>query len=205
MDKNYRVILFDLDGVIVDTKRNMEISWATVRAVFEIDTPFERYFELIGIPFDEIVVRLGLGKLATEIRMVYNLASSCRVDLVSPYSGCVEVIKKIRRRGLRTGIVTSKDEARTLEIIRRLDLLFDVVECPDGRGRGKPSPDPLLHALIKCQMDPVEAVYIGDMGVDEECARRAGIDYIHAGWGYGKCESEAKKAARPEDILTLIF
>ena len=94
MDKNYRVILFDLDGVIVDTKRNMEISWATVRAVFEIDTPFERYFELIGIPFDEIVVRLGLGKLATEIRMVYNLASSCRVDLVSPYSGCVEVIKK---------------------------------------------------------------------------------------------------------------
>lgn len=205
MSSKYKLVLFDLDGVIVDSKRNMEVSWATVQAAFEIDTPFERYFECIGIPFEQIMVRLGLRDMATGIKMVYDLASSCRVDLVTPYRDSVEVIATIRKKGLRTGIVTSKDEARTLEIIRKLDLLFDVVECPDGKGRGKPNPDPLLHALIRCQLDPAEAVYVGDMAVDQECARRAGIEYIHAGWGYGSCEAEVKRASRPEEILKLIF
>jgi hypothetical protein len=42
------------------------------------------------------------------------------------------------------------------------------------------------------------------MDVDMECAKRAGIGYIHAGWGYGDCESEAAKALKPDDILKLI-
>jgi phosphoglycolate phosphatase-like HAD superfamily hydrolase len=52
--------------------------------------------------------------------------------------------------------------------------------------RGKPAPDHLLMAMAQAGSDPAETVYIGDMAADHEAARRAGIDYAHADWGYGR-------------------
>lgn len=205
MNPKYKLVLFDLDGVIIDSKRNMELSWFAVQTVFELNVPFENYFKLIGRPFNDIMAELDLSALADRIKRVYDVSSSCRIDLVDFYDNCPEVIKKIKELGLRIGIVTSKDEDRTLEIIKKLNILFDVVECPDGKGRGKPNPDPLFKAMLKCQRDPSETVYVGDMDVDMECARRAGIDYIHADWGYGSYSLEAMRASKPDDILSLIF
>jgi len=204
MNPKHKLVLFDLDGVIIDSKRNMELSWIAVQTVFELKVPFENYFKLIGRPFNDIMAELDLSAAADRIKRVYDVSSSCRIDLVDFYANCPEVIKKIKEKGLRIGIVTSKDEARTLEILKKLDILFDVVECPDGKSRGKPHPDPLFRAMLKCHRDPSETVYVGDMDVDMECAKRAGVDYIHADWGYGDCKSEAARASKPEDILKLI-
>jgi phosphoglycolate phosphatase-like HAD superfamily hydrolase len=205
MNPKYKLVLFDLDGVIIDSKRNMELSWSAVQTVFELNIPFENYFKLIGRPFNDIMVELGLDSHADRIKRVYDISSSCRIDLIDFYDNCPEVIKKIKEGGIRVGIVTSKDETRTFEIIKKLDILFDVVECPDGKGRGKPNPDPLFKAMLKCQRDPSETVYVGDMAVDMECAKRAGIDYIHADWGYGDCKSEVMKASNPNALLKLIL
>lgn len=205
MNPKYKLVLFDLDGVIIDSKRNMELSWLAVQTVFELNVPFENYFKLIGRPFNDIMAELDLSALADRIKRVYDVSSSCRIDLIDFYDNCPEVIKKIKENGLRIGIVTSKDEARTLEILKKLDILFDVVECPDGNGRGKPNPDPLFRAMLKCQRDPSETVYVGDMDVDMECAKRAGVDYIHADWGYGNCMAEVMKASKPDDLLGLIL
>jgi len=205
MNSKYRLVLFDLDGVIIDSKRNMELSWLAVQTVFELNVPFENYFRLIGRPFHDIMSELNLGVPADRIKMVYDVSSSSRIDLIDFYENCPEVIKKIKDSGIRVGIVTSKDEARTLEILKRLDILFDVVECPDRGSRGKPNPDPLFRAMLKCQRDPSETVYVGDMEVDMECAKRAGIEYIHAEWGYGDCLPGATKALKPDDLLNLIL
>lgn len=204
MNPKYKLILFDLDGVIIDSKRNMEISWSAVRATFELNVPFEDYFKLIGRPFNDIMAELGLSGQADKIKSVYDVASSCRVDLIDTYENCLDVVERIKKMGHRIGIVTSKDKTRTLEIIKRFNLLFDVVECPEAKGRGKPSPDPLFRAMLKCQRDPSETLYIGDMDIDMEAAERAGIDYIHADWGYGNCISDVMTASKPEDILKLI-
>lgn len=205
MNSKYKLVLFDLDGVIIDSKRNMELSWSAVQTVFELETPFEDYFKLIGRPFHDIMAELGLNNLADRIKRVYDVSSSCRIDLIDFYDNCSEVIKKIKGRGIRIGIVTSKDETRTLEIIKKLDILFDVIECPDGESRGKPNPDPIFRAMLKCQRDPSETIYVGDMDIDMECAKRAGIDYIHADWGYSNCKSVEMIALKPDDILSFIL
>lgn len=205
MAGKYKLVLFDLDGVIVDSKRNMELSWSAVQAVFEIKISFENYFALIGRPFNDIMSKLGLDDSDGKIKRVYDVASSCRIDLVDIYKDCFAVISEIKKKGIRIGVVTSKDKDRTLEIIKRMDILFDVVECPDSEGRGKPSPDPLFRAMLKCRRDPSETIYIGDMDVDMNCAQRAGVDYIFAGWGYGNCEEDVTRASKPKDILKIIF
>ncbi|MBT3878791.1 MAG: HAD family hydrolase [Candidatus Scalindua sp.] len=205
MNPKYKLILFDLDGVLIDSKKNMELSWSSVEATFELSVPFEDYFKLIGRPFDDIMDELGLSDQADQIKSVYDVASSCRLDLIDTYENCLDVVERIKKMGLRIGIVTSKDKTRTLEIIKRYNLLFDVVECPEAKERGKPNPDPLFRAMLKCQRDPSETLYIGDMDVDMEAARRAGIDYIHADWGYGNCGIDVIRALIPDDLLELII
>ena len=205
MKRKYELCLFDLDGVIIDSRSNMERSWSAVQSVFELDSPFEGYFQLIGRPFQNIMSVLELSHLLPEIKNIYDIASACRLDLINPYDGCINVIQEIKRVGIKTGIVTSKSEERTLEIVKKMDVLFDVIECPNEESRGKPHPDPILRSLVKCHTDPSETIYIGDMSVDCETAKRAGIEYIHAEWGYGKCDGDILRAETPKDILKYIL
>ena len=71
MKRKYKLCLFDLDGVIIDSRSNMERSWSAVQSVFELDSPFEGYFQVIGRPFQDIMSVLdyiGLGQAITSQR-----------------------------------------------------------------------------------------------------------------------------------------
>lgn len=70
--------------------------------------------------------------------------------------------------------------------------------------RGKPNPDALLQALLRCQMDPSNVVYVGNMPVDEQVSRKAGLDCLHAGKGYGERSKDPIRVDKPEAILNLV-
>ena len=55
MIENTKLVLLDLDGVLIDTKNNMEMSWKKVRKDFGLEKPFTEYFKHIGLPFEEIL------------------------------------------------------------------------------------------------------------------------------------------------------
>ena len=200
MKRIYKLCLFDLDGVIIDSKKNMERSWEAIQAVFDIDIPFSKYFQFIGRPFYDILMLLDLGTRAKSIKKVYDVSSAERLDLINAYDGFPETIRGIKQKGIKIGIVTSKDEERTLAIVKKLNILFDVIECPNDQYRGKPHPDPLLRAILKCKCDPSETLYIGDMEVDYESAKRAGVDYLHADWGYGDYANDMNRVFHPNEI-----
>ncbi len=48
----------------------MELSWSAVQATFELNVPFESYFKLIGRPFNDIMIELGLSEQADKIKSV---------------------------------------------------------------------------------------------------------------------------------------
>ena len=56
MSNNINTILFDLDGVLFDTKKNMEKSWNDVNKNFNLKIKFEDYFSKIGVPFQKILM-----------------------------------------------------------------------------------------------------------------------------------------------------
>ena len=53
--KDKTLYLFDLDGVIIDSKENMELSWNSVNKKYKLNISFEKYFSLIGRDFKEIL------------------------------------------------------------------------------------------------------------------------------------------------------
>ena len=57
-----KIYLFDLDGVILNSKKNMNLAWNSVRRELDIDVNFRSYFCEIGIPFKEILKKLKVEK-----------------------------------------------------------------------------------------------------------------------------------------------
>lgn len=180
------LILFDLDGVLLDSRANMAHAWAAVRAELSVPVPFEAYFAEIGRPFADIMTRLGLSDQRTAIEAVFRRASGERMAETPFYPGAADLLRELAADNRKLGIVTSKDIARTTLVLDRLPVSFAVVKSPDDVCRGKPAPDSLLMAMAVCNVDPIDTVFIGDMDSDSVAAMRANIDYVHAAWGYGQ-------------------
>lgn len=57
-----KIVIFDLDGVLIDSIKNMEISWKHVSFKYGLNIKFEEYKKNIGLPFDEITKNLQIKK-----------------------------------------------------------------------------------------------------------------------------------------------
>ena len=57
-----KLVLFDLDGVLVDSKKNMQHSWDLTSKQFDLNVPFSRYFSFVGKPFKDILKSLRIKK-----------------------------------------------------------------------------------------------------------------------------------------------
>ena len=180
-----KLVLFDLDGVLLHSQDNMRKAWDVVRRETDIQHPFEDYFALIGRPFKDIMALLGIVRDVERIEKIYMTASFEYLSRPVFFDGVEETLRELERRGVKMGLVTSKDEPRTKAVISHLDVRFVSVQCPNGRHRGKPAPDHLLIAMADAGVDPADSIYVGDMETDWMAACRAGIDHVHAAWGYG--------------------
>ncbi|MFC8660638.1 HAD family hydrolase [Streptomyces sp. NPDC057199] len=198
------VLLLDLDGVLVDTLPVMERAWHAVREAHGVAVPFEAYQQQLGRPFEDIMGRLDLAN-AEEIHQTYAEASTAASYLAQDFDGIADVLLSVATAGWSLGVVTSKPLPRATPLLARLGCPFATIRGPGGQGRGKPAPDPILLALIDLGTDPADATYVGDMAVDQEAARRAGVSYIHAGWGYGRPIGPSPAVAEsPRDLLHLL-
>lgn len=198
------VLLLDLDGVLVDTRPVMQEAWRAVQQTHGVDLPFEMYEQHLGRPFNDIMERLELAD-ADRIHQTYTAASQAASPLARPFEGVEEVLHAFAAADWRLGVVTSKPLDRAAPLLAQLGCPFATVRAPGGPGRGKPAPDPLLLALVDLAADPASATYVGDMEVDREAARRAGVSYVHAAWGYGAPGTpEPRIAQSPVDLLRLL-
>ena len=197
-----RCILFDLDGTLVDSYEPIMESLNAARTAFHLP-PYSR---------DEVVRRVGHGleSLMAESLGEAHVAEGVRIfreryQVVSlPGSrllpGVETTVRELARRGYRMGVVTNKPahfSRRILEHLRVADF-FPVLYGPD-RAPAKPDPTMVLLSLrdLACALE--EAVLVGDMLVDQETARQAGIPFFAVATG-----SESREnllASRPARFL----
>ena len=126
-----KLYMFDLDGVLIDSKKNMNMSWDIVKLEHKVEPTFEDYFKHVGKPFKTILTEIGITENQSEIKKTYDEASLMSCELVSIYPGVVKTLKKLKEDGHKIAIVTSKDIDRTKVVIRDLPK-FDCVVSPDS-------------------------------------------------------------------------
>ena len=192
--------IFDLDGVLIDSEHMMNQAWDLCMLEHKLEQPFSEYFKHIGKPFRDIMKELGV-KDVEAVKHTYDKAS---IELMEHclefYPNVEDTLKKLKKKH-KIAVVTSKTIERTKLILEHLDVEFDCVVSPKTGLRGKPAPDQILFCLAMTQTDPKDAVYIGDMQVDYEAATRAGIEFIYASYGYGKCDHSVKSIENLNSLL----
>ena len=89
-----KLFIFDLDGVIFDSKSNMEVAWNETSNRFNLNTPFSLYFKKIGMPFSDILKSLGLIN-DDRIYRYFQRISLKKISLIKPYKDAINhLIKK---------------------------------------------------------------------------------------------------------------
>ena len=205
MNKNIKLILLDLDGVIIDSKKNMQMSWNKVRKVFKLKVPFNSYFKHIGLPFETILKRLLIKKNLNKISKTYQNESIRHFNKIKLYPGVAKTLKDLIKRKIKLGIVTSKDKDRTLKLIKKFKINIKLIVSPSKGLRGKPYPDQLLKAMKMLKTNSSNTIYVGDMLVDYRAAKNSGINFIHSKYGYGKKYSFYKYSIKKfKDLAKII-
>ena len=181
-----RLVLFDLDGVLLHSQENMRQAWDVVLNKTDVNLPFEAYFSLIGRPFKDIMAILGVTTDVERIEKIYMAASFDFLNQATFFPGVRQTLLSLKEMGVKMGVVTSKDAPRTKAVLSQLDITFASVQSPNAIFRGKPAPDHILVAMAEAGVDPCDTLFVGDMDTDWQASRRAGVDYLHAAWGYGE-------------------
>ena len=185
-----KAYIFDLDGVLIDSKHMMQQAWQVCELEYELTQTFDEYFKCIGMPFKDILKTIGIEDNHNAIKHTYDKASIELMEYCLEFYDDVEDTLKELKKKHKIAVVTSKTAERTKLILDKMNVEFDYVVSPKTGLRGKPAPDQIMFCLAMLNVDPQDAVYVGDMQVDYWASERAGIDFIHATYGYGnvKCE-----------------
>ena len=200
-----KILIFDVDGVLVDSKKNMELSWNKVQEKHNLhNVKFEMYFKNIGRPFFKILKIIGIRNNLKNIKKTYQQESIKQINKIKFYNNIEKTIKILKKKNYMLNIVTSKDLVRTKKSIRGLKEHFTYIECSNDKTRGKPFPDQINLIISKLKVNKCECIYIGDTLVDYNTAKNAGIDFIFAQWGYGINYNYKYKCKDIKDLFKLI-
>lgn len=198
----YQAIVFDMDGVLIDSKECMSLCWIKVQEKTGITIEFSNYFSKIGKPFKVILSELGLAQeYWSKIEKIYFQAQEEYLKEIKPYDGVEDMLIELRKNYV-LGLVTSKGSKAVDLILNKFGWNFSQVITPDNCARGKPYPDPLLYFTAFEQVPPNNCIYIGDMFVDMKSAELAGFDFVRAGWGYQ--DFDAETAGTPKELIEMI-
>lgn len=188
-------VLFDLDGVLVDS-RSAQLDTLAGFATSALD----RRVSVADLPADaattpreQVLADLGLRGAINEVGWDAAAATASLRAKVFPFVS--DTLTTLRAAGAATGIVTLRSRRRANWLLPNNILgLIDTLVCYED-ATPKPAPDGLLLALGQLGVAPKDAVFVGDMDVDVAAARAAGVTAMGAGWGFAGPEALARAGA----------
>jgi phosphoglycolate phosphatase-like HAD superfamily hydrolase len=176
-------VVFDLDGTLVDSAAVMREAMTLVCRELGTDVvpASEVLARMQGQPIEYIVAAAGLPPHAAGM---FRRLSSERVASVRPFDDVIRVCARLKADRISLGILTGKDEARTLEILRHHGLhgLFDPIIASDSGLPPKPEPTALLEIIRVHGAHPSTACFVGDAMADLRTAQAAHVQFLRCDW-----------------------
>jgi phosphoglycolate phosphatase len=174
-----RAVVFDFDGTLVDSYPGITASVNHVRALHRLPPLSEaevRTHVGRGVMY---LLQHTVGPAASDQDVAAYRAHHPSVMLQGTHllQGAAEMLQALKSQGLRLAICSNKPRDFTLQLLNHLQLmpLLDAVLGPEDVAQPKPAPDMLQAALVRLGVPAEAALYVGDMIVDIQTARAAGV------------------------------
>ena len=187
-----QLILFDLDGTLLDTAPDLGLALNIQRQRHGLVPlsqsrirPYASHGSkgLLSIGFGLTPAHVDFDDMREEYLAIYDEVMTQSPTL---FEGMKELLEAIEGRGLRWGIVTNKPRRFTVPILKKigLDGRAACVVCGDDASRAKPHPDTLLMACDLTGTRVDECLYVGDAERDIQAGRAAGMRTVISLYGY---------------------
>lgn len=155
----FRLVIFDLDGTIT----RPFLDFGRIRA--EIGLPE---------PLLEHMMELPPGPRRERAFAILERHEDEAAERSELSEGALEILDFLRRRGIRTGLVTRNSRRSVSKVLGKHGLSFDVVVTRED-APVKPRPDPLRLICDRLGIPPAEAIMVGDYRYDIQAGRAAGL------------------------------
>ena len=178
-----KALVFDFDGLIVDTEVPIFRAWQRIYREHGQELPLDRWLTIIGTStgsFDP-VVELGdrLGEKLDEktldaLERLYYLEATALQQLLP---GVADYLRVARELGLKTAVASSSTRAWVMEHLERFGIGggFDAIVCREDVKKTKPDPELYRTALQRLGVQPDEAIAFEDSSNGIHAAKAAGL------------------------------
>jgi len=206
-----KLVVFDFDGTLVDSRKLISESNRVVFGEFGFAVPSEAdSFALVGLSLDLVLARL-IGPDAPVERMLAayrRVVLQLRADAAlaeAPFDGAAELLRELSAHpDVRLGIATAHVLHTLAPALQRFGWqdYFCTLQTADT-APSKPHPGMLLQALSEADVAAADAVMVGDTTFDIEMACAAGVRGVAVSWGYHRPDRlHAAGAARVVYTMT---
>ncbi len=199
----YPVVLFDLDGTVVDSGAIILASMRhATREVLGREYGDEELMQAVGGPGLEAQFAAFAPDRVDELVRVYRAHNEPLHDELVSCAGMDDVLVQLREEGRRLGVVTAKRRSTVELAFANVPLghLFETIVGGDETERHKPDPEPLLLAAKRMNAQPDETAYVGDSPFDMLAAKAAGMHAVAVTWG-GIHDRAKLEAVEPDAIV----
>ncbi len=174
----YECVLFDMDGVLVNS---LEV-WITVglEGIKELNIDSCTREDMIkAIVKFETIAKHGITDLKGFGTRINELFAE-RVMEIQPQKNILPALEHLQTNSFKTGVITSSGKKAVQKILENLDLqkYFDIVVTFDDVAKHKPDPEGLMKAMQHLHVEPAKTIMVGDTRNDILAGKRAGCTTI---------------------------
>ena len=175
-------VLFDMDGVVLDTEKLYARFWAEAAHALGYPMTYEQALGMRSLNSQAGQQKLesyfgpGVSRAQMRDKRVELMDAFVAENGIDPKPGIHELLDALKERGIKTAIATSSPMSRTTAYLSRLGLLekFDCICSGHDVKQGKPAPDIYLHAAASVGIPPENCLAVEDSPAGIESAFRAG-------------------------------
>jgi Predicted phosphatases len=188
----FKLVAFDLDGTICDTIRDIAASLNRALASFGFQTYSDD--EVSGMVGKSITYMCKKAvpedryDAWTDVRDAFLVDYTDRLaDTTVPYPEMPALLHALKARSITLAVVTNKPDPHAKKMIRTLFPEEGLFACVQGQCEQYPvKPDPTMLDVVRegLGFTREQTLYLGDMDVDVQFAKNAGVSCVGCGWGY---------------------
>lgn len=199
----YKLIIFDMDGTILNTLEDLADSLNySLKVCGYPERTLTEVRSFVGNGIKKLIERsMPMDASGEDLENVYSTFMEYyalhSADKTRPYEGITRLLTELLLMGYKTAVVSNKADSAVKQLSQR--YFPGLFELSIGERVGvdrKPSPDSVNEVMKQLDVQPEQTVYIGDSDVDIATARNAGIDSIIVEWGFRDRDFLIEKGAK---------